>query len=206
MRVTSVHYSRVVGMEPSPVFTVAEQEIRPMVPDPVSHALRTSKTFVAACAVYGDVLERLVFVGPPPNCDKKELLRLKKCLRNDEAFRIFLLIWKESEFVTDAVLAKNGLTRTFKPGTLNAWNAATATSATTGDVAKTNSRIRSVAYAGEKFGLIERGSDGQKRPLIPTDLLHRVVLEVTSQQSIFFADNAGRTAQVPLSPNPTDHP
>jgi hypothetical protein len=152
-------------------------------------ALRVSATVIALGALYSELLESMIFPHPLASCDRKELIRHRKCLIDDEAQFVLLIFWKESHFVTDEVLKRVGLKREFPNGSLNSWSLATNIVASPTDLAKTNTRIRGIAMAAEAYGLVEREkSRATRKPIQGTQRLHSFMNTLSENQSRLLAE------------------
>lgn len=143
-------------------------------------ALRMSAALGALNAHYSELLRVMIFPNPRLGYDRKELIRHKKCLCDDEAHQVLQVVWKKSSFVTEEALARVGLRRVFEDCSLNAYNLATKLANSPDHVAKINSRIRGIGIAAEAFGLIERDNNRRtKKPLQGTELLHQFMLRLS---------------------------
>jgi hypothetical protein len=154
----------------------------------VERALRISGLFVSLSSVYSDTLHRMILPYPLDGYERKDVVRYRKILDDDESYSVLLVPWKESPFVTDESLRRAGLVRQFTDGGLTAWDLATMVASSKEDLAKTNSRIRSINIAAEAFGLIERGNKTTAKQLVGTELLHQFILAVSETQFRLVAE------------------
>jgi hypothetical protein len=170
-------------------------------PSEIEAALRVSAAAFALGTLYSDLLNRMVFKHPRPGYDAKDIIKFKRLLRDDEAYYILLLLWRESPFVTDECLERMSLAREFTDAPLTAWGLATKLATIPDELAKTNSRIRAVGLAAEAFGLIERENlRTTSKPLIGTQFLHQFMMALSTHQYQILAPllslmNAGSGAR-----------
>jgi hypothetical protein len=100
------------------------------------------------------------------------------------AHDILLIIWKESGFFSDDILATYGIEREFSRTKLNSYNMATTLTSDPKAVAAFNSRIATIATAAEAFLLIEKNIDRAKlRPLQGTPLLHSFMVKLSARRA-----------------------
>jgi hypothetical protein len=154
-------------------------------------ALRINAAVNALGTQYSELLEAMIFPRPLLGYDRKELTRHKRCLSDDEAYQILLVVWKESRFVTDEVLGRVGFNRNFTTGALTTWSLATKIATSTTELAATNTRIRTIAIAAEAFGLVEReNSRATRKPIQGTELLNSFMVSLSENQFRLLADLA----------------
>jgi hypothetical protein len=129
----------------------------------------------------------LIFSNPRPDQrhNRKQLLKYQKVLYDTDAHSILSVIWRESSFISDEVLALTNLERSFPSEKLNSWNMATKLARSKEELARRNSRIRLIGLAGQAYGLVERkdGVQGNKVILEGTQLLHEFMLKLAEQQA-----------------------
>ena len=155
----------------------------------VTAALRCSALAVQLSSVYPDMLKQMVFPHPLPGHDRKDLLKYRKQLLDEELYSTLLVVWRELPFVLDEHLTQIGLGRHFSGAAMTAYGLATKIAESPGELAKVSSRIQSIAVAAEAYGLVERESSRAKmRPLSATELLHEFILKMTAAQELLISD------------------
>jgi hypothetical protein len=146
-------------------------------------ALRIQGLVVSLGAVYSDLLHSTIFQRPLPNYDQKDLNTYRKCLDDDEAYRMLLVFWRESPFVTDEVLNRVNLGRQFANGPLTAWGLAQELTSKVTEVGRMNSRVRAIVMAAEAFGLVERNQHRRtSKPIQATLVLHELMIALSENQ------------------------
>jgi hypothetical protein len=145
-----------------------------IVPTPASIAIRVQAIHQQMGLNYTDLLERLVFIHPPRDCDRKTLRTYRNILLSDESDLVLTIFWKESDFVTDDDVISGGAARIFPRGTpITCY--ALAVKLYPNDstkIAAANSRVRAIAAAASAYGLIEKSKDTRKKFVSGTALLH----------------------------------
>ncbi len=149
----------------------------------VETALRVNCCVASLYALYPDLLHSMVLPYPSEQCDRKEIIRHRKVLDDDEAYSILQIIWKESPFVTDELLSRVGLTRQMKDGSMTAWSLARKTATSMDDLTKANTRITSIVRAAEAYRLVDRDDTKLKnKPIVGTEHLHKFMLMLSENQ------------------------
>lgn len=132
-------------------------------------------------AIYEEVLEDFVFKTgvESPASKKKEELKYRRTLKDAEGQAILTIIWKESDFVDKQSLDEVGFNKTFDDRALTVYGLATKLASSPMDLARVNSRIRSICMAAEYFGLIERERKTLTHGLVRgTEKLHILMLVI----------------------------
>jgi hypothetical protein len=155
---------------------------------PMSTFLRSHAAHLDMIANYGDLLDEAIFTRPPIGCDAKNSKFLKqqcRLLRSTDAYKTLAVIWKESRFVDDEDLARAGLSREYQGRDLTSYSLATDFSRTAKQVAKLNSRIRSVGLAASTYGLIDRQLVHSTKVILSgTEVLHSFMSELGAKNSL----------------------
>lgn len=146
-------------------------------------------------ANYEHQLLSTVFVRTPTDCDAKLSKKYRRTLLSSDAFKVLSIIWKESSFVTDEALAEAGLTRAYKANELTAHRLAADLTEDTHEVAKFNSRIRTIGMAAASYELTDRALVHSTRVILKgTDILHQFMTDLSAKNILAMA------RFVPLSP------
>jgi hypothetical protein len=155
----------------------------------ITAAIQCSALCVRLSAAYPELMEAMVLKTMPQGCEPKEIVRYRKQLLDEEAYEILLIIWRESGFVLDEHLQHTKLERRLSGKVMTAYRLATKLAESAEDLSRVSSRIQSIALAAEAYGLIERETTrGTSRPLIATDLLHRLILELAKHQKVLISE------------------
>jgi hypothetical protein len=130
-------------------------------------------------ANYLELLEEYVFTQP--NVDrttKKMAAQNERLLKSLSANRVLLILWKESSYIAASDLDELKKGRSFD-GEITVHALAVALAESPADVAALNSRIRSIALAGEAFGLVEKQTISATRVFIRgTALLNEFMVQL----------------------------
>lgn len=141
-------------------------------------------------AIYEEVLEILVFGSvEDPARDTKEVLSYRRTLKDSEAQAILTIIWRESDFVDKQSLEEVGLKKTFDDRDVTVYGLAVMLASSPLNLAKINSRIRSICMAAEYFGLIERERTASTRsPIRGTEKLHILMLAIAGHAETLLSE------------------
>ena len=121
-----------------------------------SDALPVLGGVLDAQVIYQRAIEQIIS-EPRQGIFKKDQIRLSKILLSMPTMLILLVIWKESDFVTEEDLSKVGMKKSFSLGNpLNCHGMARQLAVDAYDLAKVQKRIRGIVEAGQAYGLIER--------------------------------------------------
>jgi hypothetical protein len=198
---------RELVMQKQPVSTTQLEATVPPAP-----ALSTRiPIFIKAHAVhldmitnYGDLLQDTIFTLPPVGCDPenpKLLKHYRRTLNSIDAYKVLAVIWKESPFVDDDVLAKAGLSREYKGRALTSYTLAADFSETPQQVGKLNSRIRDIGLSAAAYQLIDRQYvHNTKAILTGTTILHSFMLHLGEKNSLAMARFVPLSAVMSASP------
>lgn len=158
--------------------------------DRTADFLRASAILMDMIANYGEQLEATIFC-PSNSCPNAKLFRKhRRTLKSIDAFRVLAVIWKESEFVTEAALVNAGLVRDYQERQLTAYSLAQDFSEAPQQVARLNSRIRTIGIAAAAYQLVDRngvplvdgdGVNGNKVILRGTRRLHKFMSEFNAK-------------------------
>jgi hypothetical protein len=141
----------------------------PSGPNDVPLLLRAHALHLNMIANYIEQLEATIFCQTAVDGDGKVLLKYRRILQSSDAYKVLVVIWKESSFVSERDLSAAGLNRSYCGRDLTAHTLATDLSHTPYEVGKLNSRVRIIGLAAAAYHLVDR------------DLVHgtRVVLKGT---------------------------
>lgn len=101
-------------------------------------------------AAFEAYLEKVIFKVPVRGSaekDRKLRQKYQRALRTRDAYQILVLIWKESQFFTDEMLAQAKIFRVFAHRPLTVYGLARDLAEHKADRSKMNSRIRTIALA-----------------------------------------------------------
>jgi hypothetical protein len=160
--------------------------------------LEIHAAMAALSAIYEEVLEDVVFqaVVESPASNKKEELKYRRTLRDPEVQTILAIIWKESDFVDKQSLDEAGFNKTFDDRELTVYGLATKLASSQMDLARVNSRIRSICMAAEYFGLIERERTTLTRGLVRgTEKLHILMLAIAGHAESILSKRSSLRAR-----------
>lgn len=177
------------NMQSSPSLSAKEFIMDPTYASILERALRVQAMVMGVRAQYQRLLEATILATPAVDkIDAKTLATYRKCLRDDQAYATLILIWKESEFFSDDLLGRVGLSRQFVDGTLTVWAFAKKAAKGVDDLSSINSQIRAVAIAAEAFGLVARNTGNRtNRPLQGTQRLHDFMLQLSENQHRLYS-------------------
>lgn len=105
-------------------------------------------------------LRELVFCNSREPVGTKLEVKYRRTISTGEAAKILSLLWKESDFVTEAALRASGLgiQKSYSGVALTAHSLAVDLAETPQQVSKLNSSIRSIALSAANYGLVHRNS------------------------------------------------
>jgi hypothetical protein len=128
---------------------------------------------------YSTLLRQFIFTAEPPIIDRKTAKSYMKLLYTQDAHHVMAIIWKES--LPDNELHSIGMRRLhFK--TLTAHGLAVMLSNDPIDLAKNNSKIRSITIAAAAYGLITRVREFSRlTTLKSTPLLHSLFIALAAR-------------------------
>jgi hypothetical protein len=154
------------------------------VADDVSQALQIHAAHFVLRAGYSRLLRTMVFPHPSAPHDQKTLLQFQRVLDDYDSHLVLGIVWQASEFVSKGASATAGLTQE-KNECLNSHRLAVRLSLRPSDLAKTNTRVRSIAIAASAYGLVERKTKHPTRvDLKGTLLLHKFMMEIALQSTV----------------------
>jgi|HubBroStandDraft_3_1064219.scaffolds.fasta_scaffold29613_3 hypothetical protein len=147
-------------------------------------ALRMGANYFTTKNAYRSVLRHEVFSAAlAPRT--KDTVSHERTLLQDEAQQYLTILWKESHFVSDKLLAKAGVARSFLPGELTCHALALSAAATAEDLGKVYKRIQLIVNTAHSYGLISKDIRGPKKVVISgTSLLHNVMLSINRTVSL----------------------
>jgi hypothetical protein len=156
--------------------------------EPTGLFLRVQATLMDMNASYGEQLEATVFPRLTGCDDRKLIKQYRRILRGSEAHNVLGIIWKESEFISDAALAQFELCRAYQGRPLTCHSLAVDLAETPQEVAKLNSRVRIIGIAAAAHQLVDRKEvSSTKIVLNGTKVLHEFMIELNSKRILAVA-------------------
>jgi hypothetical protein len=133
-------------------------------------------------ANYAQLLDKVLSQPADRGFDLKDRVRFRRVLRDEDAFRILSVIWKESNYVSHEDLEAVDLGRSMEPDNLTTFGLAVKLASSPRELSKLNSRIRQIAIAANAFGLIERHRASTTNvQLRATEALHNFMMRLAEE-------------------------
>jgi hypothetical protein len=129
--------------------------------------------------------------------DRKRHSSYTRILLAAETFKVLVIIWKESEFVSEHEMSSCGLSKSFEPGRMTQLGLAKELASSGGDSSSFFNLVRNIGLAGEWFGLIERKEFARNKVILSaTEKLHNIMTCIAQEYMIINSEFSGIYANI----------
>lgn len=178
--------------EEAAAFNAAASTAAPLMPPPLSDAATPTETVSALVTVTGIVDIAGVWQGLLIDTVFAETVvehgtnrvTFQRRLLSEQAMRVLMIVWKDSEHVCDHAIDAAGVSRVGSDcAPINCHNLAKRMAADANDVDRQEKKIQGIIKAAEAYGLVakEKFKNTRQQALRGTERLHRLMLAIDSE-------------------------